>query len=372
MGRPLGTVVEGDGSSSYQVGLGSEVLRLEAPDAAAWLALHKRGVSRPLPQLGRLLDMGLAVEFAAGDDDARQAFAERFRMLALQPFLGNRPQDLGHFMMGVGTRPTVTLGWPLREVVSHAARYGDLRGVCFVQSGVMELEPETAHLGDPDALVAHVLERAAPLLAVHAIHFDVAIDPYEARAAYEASAGRPREVPVTDDDTTPYGVYALGYPLGAQYMWLGLEAVRLRLGLVVHELPDERAWAVWEDARRGAPAAESDLAEQADRGLIARPCGDRALVEFAAGHRLETLLAGLGNTGSTPGTYHLGIGDAPVTSVPEGAYRVWCDGPRSWTLLDAAHAAGRAGTVEDLRAYLQEVQLLCMRHAAYIDQVKRI
>lgn len=413
VGQPLGKVIEPDGAAYYQVRLGTQVFRLEMREAVVWLALHAhrpgstrgidrgllhqldladRGVSDPTEDLELLLDLGLVVELDLADDATRRTFAESFRMVALQTVLGNTEQDLDAFTLIAGSQPTVRVDAAIRDVVTHSVRHFDLHGACYVRSGSLGAWPDTAALSDPDTLLEHVTRHLPMLLAVNAVYLDVTVDPTAARSAYEASQDRAVTMPTTDDDTTAYGLYAVGYPAGARYVSLGLESVNVRLGGQELELASAEAWIAWSAAHgvadgdgvddseeaivqsarsAGAPAPVHDLDEQTTRGLIAQPDGDRELVAFAAGHRLEALMAGLGNTTDDPQQYWLGVNDDNlITKVPAAAYDIWRAAPLSWTLLDAAHAADRAGSVAQLREYLGDVQLLCLRRAAYIDRVR--
>lgn len=413
VGQPLGKILEPDGAAYYQIRLGADIFRLEMPEAVVWLALHgqrpgttrgidrgllreldlrERGVADPGPHLEVLLDLGLVIELDHSDPQSRRTFGESYRMLVLQTAVGNSAADPDGYTLTAGAQPTITVDAALLDVLTYSPLHNDLADLSYVRSGPIGTEPEATALADPDALLEYLLGRLPLLLSVNAVYLDSAIDPDAARVAYQASLERPAAVPVSDDDSTPYGLYAVGYQAGARYIWLGLEAVRVRIGYRQHELADEQAWAVWaaahgvddgqgvddseesicdSAARAGSLSPVHELDSQTERGLVVQPDGDRGLVEFASGHRLEALLAGLGNLADSPGTYYLGIDDDNlITAVPESAYQVWRDAPLSWSLLDAAYAAGRAGSVHELRDYLREVQLLCLRRAAYIDTVR--
>lgn len=415
VGQPFGTIHEPDGAAYYRVRLGVDIFRLEMPEAIVWLALHRAqpggtecitraqfvgldlsalGVTEPLPCLELLLDLGLVIEFDPNHGEWSRVFAESYRMLTLQTFNGNHPDFPDHYLLEAGTHPTIAIHRPMWQIVAYAPRFGTLKGVCVAQSGVIGAEPETAELGDPATLASYVLGQVGVLLEAHAICFDVAILPEDIDRVYGAWMERPREVAMTEDDTTPYGLCAIGYPLGQQFMWLGLEDVRVRVGLQALSLRNAKATAVWSTAhgvvigqtvddsekaicaavrQAGVFAPIHHLDDQTERGLIAQPEGDRELVEFAVNHRLEALLAGIGNTRRDPDTYILGVDrETLICSLPARAFHVWQNAPLSGTLLDAAYSDGRAGTAEELRGYLRDVQLVCARRAGYIDTVHRI
>lgn len=425
LGQPLGSIVELDGGAHLRVRLGGEIYRLDEPSAVMWRTLHRprpgtsRGIDRgllqtldlsalgvpdPTAQVELLLDLGLAVELALTAPEVRQAFADGYRLLPLQNVLGNTESELGDFaLLAGGTHRTVVVDAALRDVLIYGPRESDLYGTCYVRSGAFAAAEDLAELAEPDAFVEHVLSHVHALLDVHAAYFDLAITPdgdERARAARLDPAslltgpgdGR-RDDDQRDDGDDDQGIYAVGFLAGARRMWLGLQSVNIRVAGQELELANDEAWLLWTaahgvadgagiddreqaicDAARaaGAPSPIFDLDDQQQRGMVVRPDGASGLVEFAATHRLEPLLCGIGNTASDPATYRLGITEEqPLIELSEEEHAVWRDAHLSASLLDAAHAAGRAGSAADLREYLRVVQVLSLRRAAYIDRVRQ-
>ncbi len=409
LGQPLGEHRDADDERYLQVRLGGDIHRLDASAGALWSALHHtrpgtsrgidrgllpaldladRGVADPQRDLELLLDLGLVVELATAAPDQRLAFAESYRLLPLQTVLGNSETDLERFALVAGAQQTVTVDAAMREVLVYAPRAADLYATCFVRSGAIGAAEGFESLGEPEAMVEHTLAAVHPLLAAHAAYFDVAID---AQADAEAAGRRcdPASVDVGEEHRGGTGIFPVGYQAGATYVWLGLESVRVRVGPAELELANEQAWLLWTAAHgvatadgiddseqaicdsakaAGARSPIFDLDDQQQRGLVARPEGYAGLVELAATHRLEPLLAGLGE--APDGQLLGGDPGRPVTVLNAEQYAVWRDAHLSASLLDAAYAAGRAGSARDLREYLRLVQLLLLRRAAYLDLVR--
>lgn len=413
VGQPLGVVVEDDGSTYLRVRIGPEIHRLDESSASMWNALHRtrpgtdRGIDRgllaavrpaavtdPDREVDLLLDLGLVVEVAVSAPEVRQAFGDSYRLLPLQEILGNSDgEQHAHSLVAGGTHRTLAIDTPLRDVLIYAPREDDLYGTCYVRSGALAADEEWSRLSDPDAYLEHVLQHVHPLLERHAAYFDLALEPSPPRV-HTAKAGDPGAElgapEAIEDDSEDECLFAVGYPSGARYMWLGLESVNIRVGDDELELATDQAWLVWlaahgkvdgltvDDSEQticamardaGVPAPIFEVDDQQLRGMVVRSGIGPELFQFAATHRLEPLLCGLGNSADEPDRYVLGIDpENPLVDLSAEQYAVWRDAHLSASLLDAARAA--EDTI-DLRQYLRVVQHLSVRHAAYIDQVRR-
>ena len=407
VGQPLGAITERGEPTYYHVRLGTTIHRLELPEATVWLLLHsarpgtsrgmdrgllaqvdlsERGVDDVAGELEHLLDLGLVIELPPGDKTAQTAFATSYRLLPLQFSIGNTPDDLDSFVLVAGQQPTTRVDLPMLRTLATGLRAPSLAIACYTESGGIAVTLEDSRFDDPDYLAEHLVRSLHGVLGVHGAYLDLAIDLDTDAAAPQG--GKPAEV--TDDEVTEsYGVYARGYLEGARYIWLGLEGVIVALGGRELELKDEAAWFTWTAAHgvaagdgvddsidaicasareAGAPQPIFDVDDLTARQLIKQPQTSAELIELAAGNRLHPLLAGIGTGAEGGGDHQLGIDpERPVTTLPADAYEVWRTAPLSRTLLHAAHAAGRAGTVSELREYLRIVQLLCLRRAAFID-----
>lgn len=411
VGQPLGVIAEPGGPTAYHVRLGTTIHRLGLPEATVWLWLHSvrpgttrgpdrgslaqvdladRGVDDIAGEVEHLLGLGLVIELPPGDKALTTAFAMSYRLVPLQFSIGNTPGDFESYVLVAGQEPTTRVDLPMLRTLAEGLRAPSMAIACYTESGGIAIKLEDSRYDDPDYLAEHLVRTLHVVLAVQAAYLDVALEPGETDDARKASLDR--TAVIDDAAIESYGVYARGYLTGARYMWLGLEGVIVSLGGRELELKDEASWFTWTAAHgvadgeglddsidaicaiardAGAPQPIFDIDDLTARRLMEQPQTGAELIEFAATNRLEPLLAGIGNGVEHPNEYWLGVDpQRPVTSVPAQAYEVWRTAPLSYSLLDAAHAAGRAGSVSDLRAYLRVVQLLCLRRAAFIDEVR--
>lgn len=409
LGQPLGKIFGPGGSARYQVRLGDEVYPLEMPEAAVWLQLHSarpgtlRGMDRGLLaaldidrgavdselSLELLLELGLVAEVPLGSMTARSTFADGYRLLPLQTCIGNS-QDAGDvFVLMAGDQRTVGIDAVMRQVLATGPTEGSLASTCNILSGALSVVPETSELGTEDALVEFVLGRVHGPLSAHGCYFDRAIALRVQPAA--GDSGDAGIVAIAEDDDTEYGTYGIGYLAGARYGRFGLTGIDVRLGREMVELPDRASWLTWTYAhgvdesgrivdapdriidaatKSGVEAAHGHLRHLTNAGVVVQPDGDEIL-EMAASHRVEPLLAGLGAPPDEPGTYYLGVNaDEIVVALTGEEYELWRSAHLSESLLEAATAAGRAGTVDDLVGFLRVIQSLTVKRAAYLDRVR--
>ncbi|WP_106848866.1 hypothetical protein [Blastococcus sp. Marseille-P5729] len=411
LGQPLGKIFESDDEAHYQVRLGSEVYRLSMAEAAVWLQLHAarpgtlRGMDRGLLAaldidrgaidssrgLELLLELGLVAEVQLGLPVARDSFAEAYRLLPLQTCIGNSEEASDVFTLAAGDQRTVGVDAVLRQVLVSGPTEASLDSCCDILSGALSVAPETAELGTGQALVEFVLGRVHGPLSAHACYFDRAIELSLATADAARESSATAQVTVDEDDRTEYGTYGVGYLAGARHGRFGLTGIDVRLGREMAELPDVASWLTWSYAhgfyedgrlqddpaqiieaagRAGVDAAAGHLRHLSNTGLVQQPDGAE-VIEMAATHRFEPLLAGIGATPDEPGTFYLGVNaDQVVTALTDAEYEVWRSAHLSESLLLAAKDAGRADSVADLVDYLRDVQALTVKRAGYLDLVR--
>ena len=201
-------------------------------------------------------------------------------------------------------------------------------------------------------------------------------------------------------------VLPLGHPMGPFHQHRDEPASYwvVRLGWDSPLLPDRETAQVWQlahgvpdqvhatpwtrtalrTAARGAGVADPDAVLDAllDRGLVAElQPGTAAAAEFAATHRVQSLLLGLGEPADGRGGDGIGLlGSPPLARVSPDTYEFW-QWAHLWpTLADAAAglaemaaaAPGRPPADADPAAVLDRVfrrlhTLLC-GHAVYLDR----
>jgi hypothetical protein len=137
-------------------------------------------------------------------------------------------------------------------------------------------------------------------------------------------------------------------------------------------------------AARDAGVADPDavLTALVERGLVAEVApGTAAAAEFAATHRVQSLLLGLGELPDSPGLDGIGLlGMPPVARVPLGTYEFWQWGHLWPTLAEAAaglaemaaqypeHTPEEADPAAVLDRVLRELHSLLAVGAVYLDR----
>lgn len=203
-------------------------------------------------------------------------------------------------------------------------------------------------------------------------------------------------------------IFPLGQYMGAFYPQVDapLEHHLIRVGRGSPKLRDEDVLAMWGllhpldkviDAvptwdrpnveRLAADVGVDDAAELVDELLVLGVAvevetSDQELLEFARGHRLRTLLHGLGNTFTDQDQFRIGLTEAePVITVSAQEYELWQWSGRTATLWDtyelltAVWSQAETSNVLNtdpaarLRADVETLRLhrLIGRGAAYLD-----
>jgi hypothetical protein len=196
-------------------------------------------------------------------------------------------------------------------------------------------------------------------------------------------------------------LFPVGHYLGAFHPEPGAAVAHhlVRVGFDSHQVPDGDPMDVWSacHGRGGDPLLDPpwtrdaalaaaveldvpDAARQLDeliaRGLVVQVADDAQAADFAARHRLQPLLVGLGNSPEDP-YESIGVPGLPVAArVRPRVGEVW-EWVGLWPSLAAARQAfaglaeeaGRevAGTAGELRFLLGAVQSLVGASAAFLD-----
>jgi hypothetical protein len=135
-------------------------------------------------------------------------------------------------------------------------------------------------------------------------------------------------------------------------------------------------------AGAGVPDPDGALTALVERGLVAEVTpGTTAADEFAATHRVQSLLLGLGELPDSPGLDGIGLlGVPPLARVPLGTYEFWQWGHLWSTLAEAAagladmaaqstdHTPDEADPAQVLEHILRELHGLLSVGAVYLDR----
>lgn len=160
------------------------------PDGRAWTVadLVAAGPDLGLPdveqQIAALLSRGILVEVT---DPA--AFAHQYRMASLFLGLGNRPDDLDQFAIGVpGLEPLAIVGSAAFELWQWGWVAPSLWAHCEVLATIGEQEADAP--STPEAQLGPVLGTLPSLLAGFVAFLEPVMTPPPSRRRAEASAGR--------------------------------------------------------------------------------------------------------------------------------------------------------------------------------------
>lgn len=129
------------------------------------------GLPDVTPVLGDLRDRGLLALAEAGDED----LLTRLRAVVQLPALGNTAQDPETWWLGTPEVPLVGLDRVTYDVVTSAHRFPDLAAAVVAAADAwFRGGAPAATGGDASALTARVRESLPLLLAVGAVHLDLA------------------------------------------------------------------------------------------------------------------------------------------------------------------------------------------------------
>jgi hypothetical protein len=121
------------------------------------------------------------------------------------------------------------------------------------------------------------------------------------------------------------------------------------------------------EAAAGLGVADADavLADLCSAGLVAALGADAGEARrFAAGHRLQPLVWGLGNSADAPGSYRLGFPGLPLIEVPPDLYALWS---RAAIADDLWRCMTDLGSEDRLTGLLAQLPGLLYAATAYLD-----
>lgn len=189
---PMFTSPDAKAPESFEVRFRDGVFSLSAREYAVWAVTHgnpeivgqvpstravveynarQAGVEEPGPLFDSLINDGLLVEVAPEGESARE-FARRHNILPLALGLGNTPQQLGGFQIGMPNAPRATVGYDAYHMWLFTHRALTLwDAVSSIASEAAESNAEEPAEGedsimlidDPDVLLTGLL-RALPVL----------------------------------------------------------------------------------------------------------------------------------------------------------------------------------------------------------------
>jgi hypothetical protein len=136
---------------------------------------------------------------------------------------------------------------------------------------------------------------------------------------------------------------------------------------------------LWNGVRQPTPDPERLLDSLIDEGVVAEVTpGTEAAIRFAARHRINPLMTGLGNAATEPHRFGIGpLGGPPAVMVDTLGFEVWQWGrlePDLWRVAnrlvvveDRVNPARKATPEDMLTEVLERLPLLLAHHAAYLD-----